>query len=515
MKLEENMLAQLRSLFAVLEHNYKFIIELRGDEPSQGLREMMEGLVSTSPLFSLEVKEGSLLRMTIEKDGKETSLSFRGVPSGHEFNSLLIAIFNLDGKGKTLPDETLIRRIQALKGEHLISTYVSLSCTNCPDVVQALNQIAIYNPNIRHEMVDGALYQSEVDGLGIAAVPAVVEAGELIHVGKSSLGELLMELEKRYGAEPLSMEGQEAMQFDQVVIGGGPAGITSAIYSARKGLNVAIVADRVGGQVNETTAIENISSVLETTGTRLSADLRSHAEKYQVTILEGRKVEEINKLEKGFSLKTSLGEEVLTDQVILATGASWRKLGVPGEEELIGRGVAFCPHCDGPFFKDREIAVIGGGNSGIEAAIDLAGICKKVTVIEYADSFKADQVLQDKLRSLGNVDIRLATKTLEVIGDGKQVTALAVTPRDGGDTEEIKLNGVFVQIGLVPNTKAFAELVELNRMGEIVVDSHNRTSVAGIYAAGDCTTVPYKQIVIAMGEGAKASLAAFDDRMRS
>ena len=348
--------------------------------------------------------------------------------------------------------------------------------------------MALYNPGIEHEMVDGALFQAEVDRLGIASVPAVYMGDELIHVGKASLSELLLALEAKVGAEPISAEPIRRA-YDLVVVGGGPAGIASAIYSARKGLKVAVVAERIGGQVNETTGIENIPSVAHTTGTQLAADLRKHAEVYSIALLDNRQVERIELVQGLKELHTNLGEIIATEQVIIATGASWRKLGVPGEAEYIGRGVAFCPHCDGPFFKGKDIAVIGGGNSGIEAAIDLAGICKSVTVLEYADTLRADTVLQEKAASLPNVSIRTAMATKEVLGDGAKVTGLKVAPRDGGDEETLALDGLFVQIGLAANTKAFDGLLELRR-GEIIIDERCRTSVEGIYAAGDCTTVP-------------------------
>ncbi|MBF1364803.1 MAG: alkyl hydroperoxide reductase subunit F, partial [Porphyromonadaceae bacterium] len=356
-------------------------------------------------------------------------------------------------------------------------------------------------------MVDGALFQDEVNARNISSVPAVYAGDTLVHIGKASLGDLLAALEEKIGAEPVSAEPIRR-SYDLIVVGGGPSGIASAIYSARKGLHVAVVAERIGGQVNETTGIENIPSVSATTGTQLAADLRKHAENYHIDLLDNRRVEAVIDGETKL-VKTNLGEELSAAQVILATGASWRKLGVPGEAEYIGRGVAFCPHCDGPFFKDKDIAVIGGGNSGIEAAIDLAGICRSVVVLEYMDTLRADIVLQEKLATLPNVTVRKAVATKAVLGDGTKVTGLTIAPRDGGDEETIALDGLFVQIGLAANTKPFEELVELRR-GEIVIDERCRTSVPGIYAAGDCTTVPYKQIVIAMGEGAKAALTAFD-----
>ena len=346
-------------------------------------------------------------------------------------------------------------------------------------------------------------------------MPTVYANGELLHVGKSTLGELLAKIEEKIGAGKIDTLPSAAKQYDLVVVGGGPAGTSAAIYSARKGLNVAVVAERIGGQVNETVGIENLPSVPQTTGAELAAALKTHAQTYNITLLEQRLVEAIREEDGDFVLSTSLGEELKTSQVIIATGAKWRKLGVEGEDRYIGRGVAFCPHCDGPFFKDRRVAVVGGGNSGIEAAIDLAGICSHVTVLEFMPELKADVVLQQKVRSLPNVEVFTNVATEEIVGDGSKVTAIRIKDRNTDQPRTIDLDGVFVQIGLAANSAVFASMVETNRVGEIVVDERCRTSKAGVYAAGDCTTVPYKQIVIAMGEGAKASLTAFDDRIRS
>ncbi len=516
MRLEQSMLEQLKSIFSALEHSYTLKVYAdKSSDRGQDLLEMIEDFCSTSDKLKLDFTEDSRLRLEVLRDDVATGIVFRGIPSGHEFTSLILAIYNADGKGKNYPDEAVVNRIKSLKGEALLTTYVSLSCTNCPDVVQSLNLVALLSDGkIKHEMVDGAIYQEEVNELNIASVPAVYIAGEILHVGKSNLGELLDKLEGKLGKDTSNLKALRK-EYDLVVVGGGPSGVTSAIYSARKGLKVALLADRIGGQVNETTAIENIPSVAQTTGTKLAGDLKVHAEEYAIDIYEQRKVERIEVLEdKTKAVHTSMLEEFVAPQVIIATGASWRKLSVKGEEEYIGRGVAFCPHCDGPFFKDKDIAVIGGGNSGIEAAIDLAGICRKVTVLEFADTLKADIVLQDKLNSLPNVEVHKSVATQEVLGDGAKVKGIIVAPRNGDEPFEIKLDGIFVQIGLAANTNFVDGLVERNRIGEIVVDERCRTSVEGIYASGDCSTVPYKQIVIAMGEGAKAALTAFDDRIR-
>lgn len=514
MALDSSMIEQLRSIFVTLENNYILRTTINNTQSGQDLRDLVADFVKSSPRLSVEEQIGEHLALELLKNGKATGISFRAVPTGHEFTSLILAVYNADGKGKNYPDELIIRRIKALRKPIKLTTYASLTCTNCPEVVQSLNLIAlIAGEGITHEMVDGAVYTSEVESLGISAVPTVYANDEVLHIGQSTLGELLNKIEQKFGADDVVGEPVRRV-FDQVVVGAGPSGIAAAIYSARKGLKVALVAERVGGQVNETTAIENIPSVVKTTGTQLAADLRQHASEYGISILDQRRVEKVTLRDDIKEVHTSLGEILEAPQLILATGASWRKLGVPGEAEHIGRGVAFCPHCDGPFFKGKDIAVIGGGNSGIEAAIDLAGICKSVTVLEFADTLKADTVLQEKLTSLSNTKVITSIATQEVVGNGSGISALKVAPRNGDTPYTINVDGVFVQIGLAANTNPFDGLVERNRMGEIIIDERCRTNVDGIYAAGDCTTVPYKQIVIAMGEGAKAALTAFDDRIR-
>jgi alkyl hydroperoxide reductase subunit F len=373
--------------------------------------------------------------------------------------------------------------------------------------------MAILNPQIIHETVDGAINQEEAEKMKVQAVPAVFADGELLHVGRGDLGGLLEELEERYGFEEDEID-TNIKQYDVIVVGGGPAGASSAIYSARKGLNVAVVAERVGGQVKETVGIENLISVPQTTGAQLANDLYTHMREYSIDIYEHRRLEKVCLEENLKLLETTRGERFAAPAVVVATGASWRKLNITGETEYIGRGVAFCPHCDGPFYKGKHVAVVGGGNSGIEAAIDLAGICSKVTVLEFMEELKADRVLQEKLKSLPNVEVYLHTQSLEVIGDGEKVTALYVQDRLTLEKRVIDLDGIFVQIGLAANSSVFKEIVNTNRIGEILIDAHCRTNVPGIYAAGDVSTVPYKQIIIAMGEGAKAALSAFDDRIK-
>ena len=479
----------------------------------------LNDFASTSSHLNLEKHEvdGETLSFTLLKNGEDTGITFRGIPNGHEFTSLLLAVLNADGKGKNLPDEGIASRIQSLKGDIRLQTYVSLTCTNCPDVVQTLNIFALLNLGIRHEMVDGALFQAEVDKLGVQAVPSVYADGKLIHVGRGSLSELLEKLEEKY---PSSGEAENKENtpirrtFDVVVLGGGPAGSSAAIYSARKGLKVAMVAERIGGQVKETVGIENLISVPYTTGNQLADNLRTHLTHYPIELFENRRIESVSLLGADKQIKVKGGEVFVAPAVIIATGAGWRRLNVEGEAEYIGRGVAFCPHCDGPFYAGKEVAVVGGGNSGIEAAIDLSAICKKVTVVEFMDELKADQVLQDKARSLPNIEILTSTQTTKVIGNGEKVTAIQLKNRQNGEEHTLNLDGIFVQIGLSANSQPFVGDLEMTRIGEIVIDAHCRTNVPGVYAAGDVSSVPYKQIIIAMGEGAKAALSAFEDRVR-
>ncbi|WP_288207102.1 alkyl hydroperoxide reductase subunit F [uncultured Parabacteroides sp.] len=512
--LDSAMKDQLSGIFAGLTTEYIFDITVAPEHESRNeLLGLLNDVASCSDKLSTRVTDGKGLEFSLLKNGVKTGIKFRGVPNGHEFTSLLLAILNSDGKGKNIPDESICNRVKALNGPIKLTTYVSLTCTNCPDVVQALNAMTTLNPEISHEMVDGAINQEEVEAMKVQGVPSVFADGKLLHVGRGDFGELLAKLEAQYGVKEEELPVVEK-NYDVIIVGGGPAGSAAAIYTARKGLNVAVVADRVGGQVKETVGIENLISVPQTTGQQLALDLMSHMNDYPIDILEHRRVDKVELIGKDKILTTSTGDKLIAPAVIVATGASWRKLNVPGESEYIGRGVAFCPHCDGPFYKGKHVAVVGGGNSGIEAAIDLAGICSKVTVLEFADTLKADKVLQDKLYSLPNVEVFKSSQTMEVIGNGTKVTGIRVKDRETEQERTIDLDGIFVQIGLAANSGAFREVVDTNRPGEIVIDSHCRTSVPGIYAAGDVSTVPYKQIIISMGEGAKAALTAFEDRMR-
>ena len=508
----------MRDIFQHLDSDIALCSAIdEGHELAGELNEFLDEVASCSAKLTretLEAKAGQL-EFCLKVNGEPTGIKFRGIPGGHEFSSLLLAILNADGKGKNLPDEGVARRIAALQGEIGLATFVSLTCTNCPDIVQALNVMSLYNPAISHEMVDGATFQDEADALKIQAVPTVYANGKLLHVGRGTLGDLLQKLEDTFGSKQQEAVEPIEREYDLVVLGAGPAGASAAIYSARKGLKVAVVAERMGGQVNETVGIENLISVPQTTGAKLADALRTHINAYPIDVYENRKVETAELLGEKKTITVAGGERFTAPAVIIATGASWRRLNVDGEAEYIGRGVAFCPHCDGPFYKGKRVAVVGGGNSGIEAAIDLAGICSEVTVFEFLDTLKADVVLQQKAASLPNVKIITSAQTTRVVGNGGKVTAISVKNRVSGEEKEYELDGIFVQIGLMANSAPFRDTLDVTRIGEIVIDERCRTSVPGVYAAGDVSSVPYKQIIIAMGEGAKAALTAFDDRIRS
>lgn len=517
MNLDQNILAQVKQIFSSLSHDYKFRISCNSaSDIGKDMIEFFTQFSTASPRLAVEVEDinSDKASVALIRDGVPTGIHFRMIPGGHEFTSLLLAVMNADGQGKTLPDEATISRIKRLKGEITLHTYATLECTNCPDVIQALNQMALYNDNIASVAIDGNLAVAEAEALGVKSVPTVYANGELLWIGKGSLGEILDKLEEKFGSE--SRQGPvEAKEFDLLVIGGGPAGAASAIYSARKGIKVGVIAQRVGGQVKETTGIENVISVIHTTGEKLAEDLRLHMKDYDIEIFDSRTVESVELKEPVKTVNVKGGEVFKAPQVVIATGASWRKMNVPGEDDYLGHGVGFCVHCDGPFFKERDVAVIGGGNSGIEAAIDLAQICNHVDVFEFLDTLKADTVLQEKVKALPNVSIHLSQQVVKVRGDGKTLDGLDVKDRISGEVKHYNENGVFVQIGLKPNSDVFVPQVGANPRGELIVDAFCRTDIPGVYAAGDVSSVPYKQIIVAMGEGAKAALSAFDDRIRN
>ena len=518
--LDQDIITQLKGIFANLQGQYEFVVNgLKDRTETKNMEEFVRDFASSSQALEVRVvdtpTEENAPVLELWKDGNPTGVSFCGIPNGHEFTSLILAVLNAAGQGKNLPDDALRRRIEHLQGPVKLQTFVSLTCTNCPDVVQALNIVALINPAFSNTTIDGAVTPEMVKAYNIQSVPTVYANGELLHVGRSDLGELVGKLEQKFGsaAEPGAVDGT-ARGFDAIVVGGGPAGAAAAIYLARKGLQTAVVAGRIGGQVKDTTDIENLISVPLTTGTALAADLRKHLEQYDITILDNRKVKECNL--DGFpkSIITDGNETFEVPIVVVATGASWRRLGIPGEEEYIGRGVAFCTHCDAPFYAGKRVAVVGGGNSGIEAAIDLAGIASHVDVFEFLDGLKADEVLQKKLATFDNVEVHLSSAVSEVEGNGSKVTGIKVTDRKTDKVDHYDVEGVFVQTGLSANSAPFSGQLKTNRVGEIITDRLGRTEITGVYAAGDVTDIAYKQIVIAMGEGAKAALSAVDDRMR-
>jgi alkyl hydroperoxide reductase subunit F len=512
---DNEILDQLRGVFKSLSQEIVLQAKTSQHEKQAELVEFIGAVAATSDKIrsetSAEVSE--VPEFAVLAGSIPTGMRFVGIPGGHEFTSLILAILNADNQGK-MPDDGLKRRISRIKSGIEIRTFVSLSCENCPDVVQALNQIAIVHGGIKHSTIDGAMVQAELDRLKIQGVPAVFVGDEMIHSGRSNLAELISKLEEKYGTKELSNEVADLGHFDVAVIGGGPAGASAAIYSVRKGLKTVLIAEKIGGQMQETKGIENFASVKYTEGPALSSNLDQHLRSYPIQVLENRRVSTISEGAKR-TIELIGGERLTTDAVIVATGAKWRELGVPGEKEYIGRGVAFCPHCDGPYYKGKSVAVVGGGNSGVEAAIDLSGICSSVVVFEFNSDLKADKVLVDKLRSISNISVITNARTTQILGNGEKVIGLEYENRVKGELSKIELDGVFVQIGLSPNSGFVSNLVEVNKFGEIIVDVKGRTTAQGVYAAGDVTTVPFKQIMIAMGEGAKVALTAFEDRMRA
>ncbi|MWK57341.1 alkyl hydroperoxide reductase subunit F [Pseudomonas otitidis] len=516
--LDANLKAQLKAYLEKVTQPFEIVASLDDSDKSRELRELLQEIVGLTDKITLR-EDGNDARkpsFALERPGADISLRFAGIPMGHEFTSLVLALLQVGGHPSKL-DAAVIEQIKNLEGEFNFETYFSLSCQNCPDVVQALNLMAVLNPNIRNVSIDGALFQDEVEQRQVMSVPSIYLNGELFAQGRMGAEEILAKIDTGAAArdaEKLSVK--EA--FDVLVVGGGPAGASAAIYAARKGIRTGVAAERFGGQVLDTMAIENFISVPETEGPKLARALEEHVKHYDVDIMNLQRASALipAKAEGGLhEVKFESGASLKAKTVILATGARWREMNVPGEQEYRGRGVAYCPHCDGPLFKGKRVAVIGGGNSGVEAAIDLAGIVAHVTLIEFDSKLRADAVLQKKLHSLPNVEVITSALTSEVKGDGQKVTGLTYKDRTNDEFKTLELEGIFVQIGLLPNSDWLKGTVELSPRGEIIVDARGETSLPGIFAAGDVTTVPYKQIVIAVGEGAKASLSAFDHLIRN
>ncbi len=513
--LDAAIAAQLKSYLGNLKRPIELIASLDEGDKSREIRELLQEIASMTGLVTYIEKNDNERKpsfLVTQPNGAE-NIRFAGIPMGHEFTSLVLALLHTGGHPAKI-EADVIEQIKSLQGPFEFETYISLSCQNCPEVVQALNVLSVFNPNISHTMIDGALYQDEIDKRQIMAVPTVYLNGEVFGQGRMTLPEIIAKLDTgaiKRAADKIDNKDS----FDVLIIGGGPAGAAASIYAARKGIRTGIVAERFGGQVMDTMAIENFISVKKTEGPKLVAALEEHVKEYDVDVMN---LQRANKLEVNGNLidvQLESGATLSSKTVILATGARWREMNVPGEHKYRNHGVAYCPHCDGPLFKGKHVAVIGGGNSGVEAAIDLAGIVAHVTLLEYADELRADAILQKKLFSLNNVTVITNAQTTEVVGDGQKVTGLEYKDRANDEMHHIELAGIFVQIGLLPNTDWLKGTVELSQYGEIEVDSHGMTSMAGVFAAGDVTTIPYKQIIMAMGDGAKAALGSFDYLIRN
>ena len=514
--LDANLTQQLKAYLVHVRHPVELVATLGDDAKSRQMRDLLDEIAALSDKVSVTTgADDRTPSFLIRRTGTDLGVRFAGLPMGHEVTSLVRALLQVGGHPSKAAQE-LIEQVQALDGDYHFETYFSLSCANCPDVVQALNLMAVLNPRVTHTAIDGALFQDEVAGRKVMAVPTVFLNGEPFGQGRMELEQIVAKLDTGASTRAAEKIAGKA-PFDVFVVGGGPAGAAAAIYTARKGIRTGIAAERFGGQVLDTMAIENFISVPHTEGPKLAAELERHVRDYDVDIMNLQRADKLipaaNEgglhevvLENGASLKART--------VILSTGARWRAMNVPGEAEYRNKGVAYCPHCDGPLFKGKRVAVIGGGNSGVEAAIDLAGLVAHVTLIEYDAALHADEVLQRKLKSLANVTVITSALTTEVHGDGDKVTALTYRDRNGEGLHRVELAGIFGQIGLVPHTEWLAGTVALSPRGEIEIDHRGHTSQPGIFAAGDATTVPYKQIVIAMGEGSKAALSAFDHLIR-
>ena len=515
--LDASLKTQLAAYLQRVTQPVELVASLDEREASREMRQLLEEIAALSPMLSARF-DGTDARkpsFQITRAGADMGLRFAAIPMGHEFTSLVLALLQAGGHPPKL-EADVIEQIRTLDGDFAFETWMSLTCHNCPDVVQALNLMAVLNPRIRHVAIDGGLFQQEVEARQIMAVPTIHLNGRPFGSGRMEIGEILARIDTGAAARDAARIARKDV-FDVLIVGGGPAGAAAAVYAARKGISTGMVAERVGGQTLDTLGIENYISVLETEGPRFAAALEAHARQYGVDIMGGQRAEKIvPSAQPGGITRVTLasGAEVKGRTVILCTGARWRHVNVPGEAEYRNKGVAYCPHCDGPLFKGKAVAVIGGGNSGVEAAIDLAGVVAHVTLIEFADRLKADAVLVDKLHSLPNVTEHVNAQTTAIVGDGHKVTGLQWKNRVDGAEHLVELAGVFVQIGLVPNTEFLKGTLELSRYGEIIVDAKGATSVPGVFAAGDATTVPYKQIVIAAGDGAKAALSAFDHLIR-
>ncbi|MCE7785599.1 alkyl hydroperoxide reductase [Staphylococcus xylosus] len=501
--LNDQLKSQLQQLLQLMEGDVVLKASLGADDKSNELKELLDEVSAASSHITIE--ETDLKRtpsFSVNRPGEETGITFAGLPMGHEFNSLVLALLQVSGRAPK-EEQAVIDQIKALDKPLHFETYISLTCQKCPDVVQALNLMSLLNPNITHSMIDGAIFREESED--IMAVPAVFLDGEEFGNGRMTVQDILANL----GSQADPAEFNDKDPYDVLIVGGGPASGSAAVYTARKGLRTGIVADRIGGQVNDTATIENFVTVKETDGPKFASALEDHIKQYDIDVMTGIRANEIEKTDSGIVVSLENGAKLTSKTVIISTGARWRKLEVPGEEALINKGVAFCPHCDGPLFENKNVAVVGGGNSGVEAAIDLAGIVEHVTLLERNASLKADNVLQERLNSLPNVTVIKNAQTTEVLGENA-VTGIKYQDKSLGEEHTLELEGIFVQIGLLPNTEWLNNYVELNEANEIMIDRKNATSIPGIFAAGDVTDDRNKQIIISMGSGANAALNAFD-----
>jgi len=519
--LDDALKAQLQQYLGMLRQPIRLIASLDDSETGTDMKSLLETIVSLSDKVSLDTSGNDARKpsFVVAREGETQGVRFAGLPLGHEFTSLVLALLWTGGHPPKV-EQDVIDSIKALDsadgGDFNFEVYMSLSCHNCPDVVQALSLMAIVNPKVKTVVIEGGAFQNEVEERQIMAVPMVFLNGQVFGSGRMTAEEIVAKLDTGAAARDAAKLSEKA-PYDVLIVGGGPAGAAAAVYAARKGIRVGVAAERFGGQVNDTMSIENYISVLETNGPKLAAELEAQVRHYDVDIMNLQRASQIVPASAAGGLtevRLENGGVLKAKSVILSTGARWRNVNVPGEAEYKNKGVAYCPHCDGPLFKGKRVAVIGGGNSGVEAAIDLAGIVEHVTLVEFADALKADAVLVNKLKSLPNVAIHTNAQTTEITGDGSKVNGLSFKDRASGAEQNVPLEGVFVQIGLVPNTEFLKGTVELSKFGEIVVDAKGHTNVSGVFAAGDCTTVPYKQIIIAAGEGSKAALSAFDYLIR-
>jgi len=517
--LDADLKAQLAGYMERLVQPIELVAALDDSDASRELEALLRDIASTSDRITVRADDDPTVRrpsFAIVRTGTDVSVRFAAIPMGHEFTSLVLALLQVGGHPVKVEEE-LADQVRDLEGEFRFETYMSLSCQSCPDTVQALNAMSVLNSNISHVAIDGALFQDEVQAREVMSVPTVYLNGEPFDQGRMTIEQIVARLDKGAAARAAAKLADKA-PFDVLVVGGGPAGAAAAIYAARKGIRTGVAAERFGGQVLDTLAIENFISVQYTEGPKLGVALEQHVREYDVDVMNLQRAAKLVPADRpGGLVEVQLegGASLKAKTVVLATGARWRQLGVPGEDQYRNKGVAYCPHCDGPLFKGKRVAVVGGGNSGVEAAIDLAGIVEHVTLLEFDSKLRADEVLQRKLRSLPNVDVLVNAQTTEIQGDGSKVNALVYKDRESGESRTVELAGVFVQIGLLPNTEWLKGTVELSPRGEIVIDERGATSVPGVFAAGDATTVPYKQIVIAMGAGCTAALSAFDYLIRT